>query len=343
LRLCSRPDDADEELLEVLDYRDLPRSARHAALLELARSRLVRGDAAGAHESLRLILSEDEHNDAATDELASLRWNDQHGASAAPDDALYESIAVEPDGWSTTLNTDQMRLQLSSLQAELCSLDAEIRLLRAGLDDFERSYLRSLGARLSKRDSLEASLAAAQALRDATEAAQNAASRANERAERTRRAATSVTGTTPSSLGEAGQRPYRRLALRLHPDFATDDQDRVEREELMKRLNSAMEAGCLDEIQHIDAETHYIEPSPSTDSTFQDSTQLRSAAQRIRRRLRARLEDLDRMKASPLYELYTRHEELSQLGRDLFVEIGAELDQQIALLEQSLRKLSHGD
>jgi hypothetical protein len=49
------------------------------------------------------------------------------------------------------------------------------------------------------------------------------------------------------------------------------------------------------------------------------------------------------MKASPLYELYTRHEELSQLGRDLFVEIGAELDQQIALLEQSLRKLSHGD
>jgi hypothetical protein len=121
----------------------IARGGRH--LLELARSRLVRGDAAGAHESLRLILSEDEHNDAATDELASLRWNDQHGASAAPDDALYESIAVEPDGWSTTLNTDQMRLQLSSLQAELCSLDAEIRLLRAGLDDFERSYLRSLG------------------------------------------------------------------------------------------------------------------------------------------------------------------------------------------------------
>jgi predicted nucleic acid-binding Zn-ribbon protein len=53
---------------------------------------------------------------------------------------------------------------------------------------------------------------------------------------------------------------YRDLARRFHPDLAVDDADRIERQDMMLRINAAWQAGDLGALRKIQQDTEHLAP-----------------------------------------------------------------------------------
>lgn len=230
------------------------------------------------------------------------------------------------------------RAEFEVLIQELSELELELATAQAEVADFSDRYHRMIGIRMSTLDSLQAELAVRLAeAAPADMAAQDAAEVAWARAERSRQENQRYSELAANAPGRFSpsqdiKRLFRKLAQKIHPDRARNEEDRAWRTQLMAEANRAYRAGdqsALDEIHAL-----WLEGACSQSGPAGDGFAARVA--RLKRRIMDIEGELNRLFGSRLYELFTAANIARRAGRDLLQEMAARLDADISNLRARL-------
>jgi hypothetical protein len=229
--------------------------------------------------------------------------------------------------------------ELSELESKLADQELFLTNLRSELSAFERKYVRLVGQRYAELDDIEARIAEhfARSHHDfATEARSQAdASKAN--------VEDSLALKSSDSLPPRSQtlkNLYREVAKRIHPDLATDGEDRLRRQKLMAEANRAFEEGDEARLRRILEE---YESSPEAVKGEGAAADLVRAIRKIaqaNRRLSEIAKEVGQLQKSELFELKGKVERAATEGRDLLREMALDLDSRIATSRDRLNTLS---
>ncbi|MFN0088566.1 MAG: hypothetical protein ACKVX9_24470, partial [Blastocatellia bacterium] len=157
--------------------------------------------------------------------------------------ALLNANTISPE----ERELQKKRNELTEIESELAQRELDLATLQAEINAFERQYLSVVGARYAELDEVRAHIAEARARlrpddRRAREEAEETANRAQESAQE----AASVSEEDAHSKFKPSndlKKLYREMARLLHPDLATEPQERDRRHTFMVQLNLAFEKG----------------------------------------------------------------------------------------------------
>jgi hypothetical protein len=144
------------------------------------------------------------------------------------------------------------REELALLQAELADRELLLINLRAELSAFEALYLRQVGTLYAELDDWNAKIAERLAEQEGTKEARSAAAEARTQAEESKSAVQE--GVAKGEGFKASpelKKLFREVAMRIHPDHATDDADRQKRTQLMAEANAAYQRGDAGTLRRI--------------------------------------------------------------------------------------------
>lgn len=229
--------------------------------------------------------------------------------------------------------------RLSFLQARLDTLGArllerEVRLyeLRQEISDFETEYQERVGPYLARLDELTVDLYEWRAAADPSNGElQAAAVRARERIERAEVEATeSVSALARAEFAGGIRKQFRKAAMRLHPDRAVDEADRLRREHWMARLNVAYSRGDASAIGVVIADFEQSPeafPDECVEARLERTRQHSSTVHRKIFRIEREIAELEAGASNCL-----RLEFASQSGQGLdpFIQLIADIQQHIA-------------
>jgi DnaJ-domain-containing protein 1 len=204
------------------------------------------------------------------------------------------------------------KAELDSVEAELAQRELDLVTLHGELHSFERQYQQTIGMRYLELDRIEAQIEEYIAY---LEEAQDFA---------------------PS---ENLKQLYRQIAKKVHPDLATDEAERVRRQDVMAAVNQAYEEGDEEHLREI---LHQWESSPETVQGEGIGAELIRALRKIsqsRDRLKHIEEELQEIQKTDLYSLKKQVLEVQSLGRDLLEEMALHLDEQINTAKKRLEEL----
>jgi len=214
--------------------------------------------------------------------------------------------------------------ELALLQVQLADKELFLANLKAELTAFEGRYLKQVGVLYSELDEWNARLAELIAERKGTEEARAAASQARVLAAES----CSAFQTEPAEAKEFAWSPelksfYREIAKRIHPDLATDDADRAQRERLMAEANSAYQKGDAEDLRRILQEYESSPEAVRGTGVASDLVRVLRQLNQVKNRLAQIEEGIARFAESDIANLRNKWEEASRDGRDLFAEMAA--------------------
>jgi len=235
------------------------------------------------------------------------------------------------------------RDELALLQADLADRELYLTNLRVELSAFERRYLRQVGVLYAELDEWNAKIAELVAKDERTEEARSAATQARTQAAESHSAvqgdAAEASDFTPSAELKSA---YREVAKRVHPDLATDEEDRRNRERFMKEANRAYEQGDVDKMRKILDE---YESSPETvkgTGVAADLVRVIRQIKQIRSRL-AQLEvEIASLIDSDIAKLKAKVEAASAQGLDLLAEMAEDVKSRIDVARRRFEVRSAG-
>jgi hypothetical protein len=230
------------------------------------------------------------------------------------------------------------------LDVEVAQRELDLVTLRAELNEFEREYLRVVGVKLAELDEIEARIAEAEArLKPKDDKAQERAQQARAQAQESAQSA----GVAQEARPEGKFKPsdelkefYRELAKRIHPDLATNEEERALRTKFMTEANLAYEQGDLARLREILREW---ESSPETvrgEGVGADLVRTIRKIAQMRRRLVAIQEQVEALRQSELYILWHKVLTAQGEGRNLLEEMALRVELKIKEGKQGLLKLS---
>ncbi len=236
---------------------------------------------------------------------------------------------------------DAKRQQLADLEAKLFDAELELATLQAELHTFERAYLSKVGVRLAELDMIEAQIAEAQARRHPEDPAATA------HAKRTRAQAqesgAAFENAQPSESQPADFKPsdelraiYIQVAKAVHPDLTTDENECVRRHKYMAAANEAYEQGDIERLKQIlDEWRSSPEAVPGDGPAAELVRTIRQIAQ-IKSRLAKVAVQLDALRKTDIFNLWTQAAEYQAAGRDLLQTMAEEVDDRIVHARQRL-------
>jgi DnaJ-domain-containing protein 1 len=207
---------------------------------------------------------------------------------------------------------EKKRRELSTRETELAERELELTTLQAELHSFEREYLRVVGSRYTELDRIEAQIAEYMAYLESSR------------------------DFKPS---ESLKKLYREVAKRIHPDLATDEEERQRRQNLMAEANQAYEDGDDERLRAI---LHGWESSPESVKGEGAAAELIRTIRKIaqsQERLKTIQEEIEDLEQTELYQLKTKVITAQQAGQDLLAEMTFQLDEQIVAAKQQLEEL----
>jgi len=218
------------------------------------------------------------------------------------------------------------RDELALLQADLADRELYLTNLRVELSAFERRYLRQVGILYAELDEWNAKIAELVADDERTKEARSAATQARTQAAESHSAVHSEAAEAKDFAPSAElRRVYREVAKRVHPDLATDDADRRNREKFMAEANRAYEQGDVDEMRKILEE---YESSPETVKGTGVAADLVRVIRQIKQ-IRSRLAQIELEIASlidsDIAKLKAKVEAASLQGLDLLAEMAEDV------------------
>jgi|RhiMetdeSRZDD1v2_1073273.scaffolds.fasta_scaffold29128_1 hypothetical protein len=245
---------------------------------------------------------------------------------------------------------DHKRAELTVVQGQLAEFELALAASKAELDAFETQYRRALGPRYARLDKLTERLESNGGRRNGQSVAAGTGPQPEElqgaddpfhggqnwdwvREDDDRAAVPSGgRGTVP----EAAKRLFRLIARRIHPDLASDPEERERRTNLMVQANHAYELGDVQALRRL-LETW--ERSP--DSVVGHGT--KAELERVIRRIAQaseRLAEIERevaaLEDSAMGWLRRRVRKAASEGWDLLSHMARELDRQIVEAEAEL-------
>ncbi len=239
------------------------------------------------------------------------------------------------------------RAELAALQRELIDLELDLSTLEQELAAFRGNYLRVVGRRYAVLDDIKARIAEARAARrPADEEVRQEARRTREAAEETAR---QVSDSVPEKPVPAFAPPaslktlFRAAARMLHPDLATNEEDRARRHEWMTKVNEAYKRGDEAALKRL---VEDWESSPESVEGTGVATELVRVIRQIAQ-TRQSIADIrsriDALKETEMHSLYGRYRDARDEGRDLLEEIVADLESRIAAANAELASVQGGN
>lgn len=250
----------------------------------------------------------------------------------------------------------QLQAELALLLQELGDMELEFATAQAELAEFTRRYHSLIGYKLVELDHLQAQLAQQRAsLQPQNTEAQQAARHAFQQAEQSSRESAEFEAADrlqerPFAPSGDIKKLFRQLAQKIHPDRADNEEDRAWRTELMSEANRAYRNGdvmVLNEILQLWQRGPEGHPPNTSAPSGQKTTQppaggrghirrLQAEIRRIRQRIDAISQQLNRLLASRLYELFSAANLANRQDRDLLQEMAVELERQLAAARAEL-------
>ena len=119
---------------------------------------------------------------------------------------------------------EKKKAELATLKTELAEKELHLATFQAELKVFEKEYMRVIGVRYTELDRIEAQIEEYLALLESTQ------------------------DFKPSP---ELKKLYREVAKKIHPDLATDEDERQRRQNLMSKANIAYENGNIEKLKSI--------------------------------------------------------------------------------------------
>ncbi len=210
------------------------------------------------------------------------------------------------------LELQKKQAELIDLEAQLAQRELELATFQAELHSFEYRYMQVVGIRQEELEQINAQIS-----KYLTLMASNHNFRPSARLKQL----------------------YREVAKRIHPDLATDPEERAHREQLMALVNQAYESGNEDRLRAI---LHDWDSSPDSVQGEGITADLIRTIRQIaqsRQRLQLIEEKLQQLSQSDLHQLRVKALKLEQLGQDLLLEMAHRFDQEISMAQQQLTEL----
>jgi hypothetical protein len=235
--------------------------------------------------------------------------------------------------------------ELSELESKLADRELFLANLRVELSAFERNYVKLVGQRYAELDDIEAKIAERVARahpqdRPAQDFAAHARSQADtSRANVENSLASSAADSVPPR-SQTLKNLYREVAKRIHPDLATDSEDRLKRQKLMAEANRAFEEGDEAGLRRILDEYESSPEAVKGEGAAADLIRVIRKIAQVNRRLLEIEKDVAFLKKSELFELKGKVDRAATEGRDLLKEMAKDLDAQIAVSRERLKSLS---
>lgn len=228
---------------------------------------------------------------------------------------------------------EKKRAELAALEEELAEREVELATLQAELHVFEQRYLRIVGVRYAELDEINAQIAEARArLFPDSEAARKEAQQARAQARESAGAATDAfTAETREKFKPSDdlKKLYRDLARRMHPDLATDAQERARRHQLMVEVNRAYEAGDEARLQEILRDWQRSPESIKDEGVGAELIRIIRKIAQAKERIVVIQTEIEGLEESELAELKRKAEDAEDEDRDLLAEMAADLEEEI--------------
>jgi hypothetical protein len=245
----------------------------------------------------------------------------------------------------------RLKAEFEVLAQEVGEMELEFATAQAELAEFSRHYHERVGTRIAELDALQAQIAEQLAARTPADVAiKQKAEKARAQSERSQRERTRFHELDreiekPFAPSVELKRLFRHLAQKIHPDRAEDEGDRAWRTELMSEANRAYRASDAMVLKEIlrqwqagrDDDKRENLPEPQKKSRAHD---LEQQVARMQKRLAEINEQLNRLLASRLYELFAATNMARSRNRDLLLEMAEQLDAQIAEARLKLERIN---
>lgn len=227
------------------------------------------------------------------------------------------------------------RGELGLLQVQLAERELYLANRRAELAAFEGKYLRQVGMLYAELDDWSARTAELLADENGTSEARSAATQARAQAAESGAASHSEAAKSKEFAPSPELKSlYREVAKRVHPDLATDEADRRQREHLMAEANRAYENSDAEGLRRIFQE---YESSPKTvrgTGVAADLVRILRQLKQVTIRLTQIEEELAALTNSEIATLQAKAKDASKQGRDLLAEMATNLSGRIKVARQ---------
>jgi hypothetical protein len=222
------------------------------------------------------------------------------------------------------------RDELALLQVQLAERELYVANLRAELTGFEGRYLRQVGVLYAELDDWSAKIAELVAEESGTDEARSAATQARAQAAESRSASHSEVAESKQFAPSPELKSlYREVAKRVHPDLASDDTDRTQRERLMAQANRAYENGDAEALRRILQEYEGSPDSVRGTGVAADLVRILRQLKQVRNRLAQIEEEIASLGKSDIAILQAKAEDAGKKGRDLLAEMAANVQGRI--------------
>lgn len=242
------------------------------------------------------------------------------------------------------IELDRKRSELARLQGQLAEQERAFSALKNEIRMFERVYEEVLGTRIAELEDLEWQL---NGLLGKEEAAEEAGSSTCDEAFTHFPHLTDLLDDDAEAVGDLPRKTlkhlYREVAKAIHPDLASDDEERQRRQELMAAANQAYEAGDRTILEDILCDREQgPDMSSGLDVAFELVRVIRQIA-RMQQNIHAVRRQVGELKGTDIYLFKQRVDDASADGIDLLAEMAAAVDLNIAKTRRRLAVLRGDD
>jgi DNA repair exonuclease SbcCD ATPase subunit len=235
------------------------------------------------------------------------------------------------------------REELVRLEAQLADQELFLTNIKAELAAFEGLYLRRVGKLYAELDEWNARLAELRAEQAGTPEAKAEAAEARSRAEEAYSAAHGEAAEVqPFTPSPELKKLYREAAKRVHPDTATDEEDRARRGRMMKEVNAAYVAGNEDALRRILAGLDASADAVQGSGIGADLIRVLRQLKQIRSRIAAIELEIANLSETDLAKLKAKADLVATEGRDLLTEMAASVQGRVIAARHEFEKKSTG-
>lgn len=228
---------------------------------------------------------------------------------------------------------EKKRAELSVLEGKLLEQELDLATLRAELRTLQARYLRTVGVLFIELDQLRARLAEAQAARHPQDPVlERAAREARNNASASATAISTVTGPQGErdfAPSDDLKRVYREIAKLVHPDLATDKNERERRTKVMAEANKAYAEGDGDKLRRLLDDWVSSPDLVNGEGVGVDLVRTIRKIHQVERRLMDIEATIAELKSDEMYSLKLLVDEAHAEGRDLLSEMAEEVRREI--------------
>lgn len=237
---------------------------------------------------------------------------------------------------------NKKQAELFNLETELAQRELDLMTLQAELNSFEAKYISIVGVLFAELDEIEAQIAEAEANNHPdNDNAREKASKARVQARKSLNNARLAKKLSKDYFKPSKnlKKLFREIAKKIHPDLATDENQRIKRQQLMADANRAYEVGDEERLYNILSDWQDSPDSVEGDGMASDLVRVIRKIAQIEKRLREIELAVNKLIQSKLYQLKKEVESAEKNGRDLLHEMASRVVENIKFSKERLLRV----